>query len=226
MVVTPRWPAPRSQCVIGVPRSLVDKPSPGARPIAPLLQLLRGLERDLQRADERAYKLRLALAEIDRAIGADAAGRLTPVVKDALRRAASGQRERAHAASLRVQAEGGMRRLDVRVRATGDASVRADDGKWFDLPRVLANLLLVLASAVGTGTDGFPMWLPMEKVVEQIGRKAGTKPSRRSLTQAIYRLRGVLSANGLNPYLIQVDRKRGLRLLVRRESADGQPGKA
>jgi len=182
------------------------------------MRMHRGLCRDLQRADERAYVLGMALAALDRAIAADATGRLTAVADDALRLAAKARRDRVRAASLRAQAEGGVRRLDVRVRATGGASVRADEGKWFELPGVLANLLLVLASAVGTGADGFPGWQPIEQVVEQIGRKIGKNPSRRAVTQAVYRLRGTLGANGLNPYLLQVDRRQGLRFLVRRES--------
>ncbi len=160
----------------------------------------------------------IALASIERALAADATGRLAAVASDALRLAARTQRERARDASLRAIAEGGVRRLDIRPRTTGGANVRADDSKWFELPGVLANLLLVLISVVGSGADGFPVWQTVEKVIDQIERKIGKKPSRRSVTQAVYRLRAVLTANGLSPYLLQVDRRRGLRFLVRRES--------
>jgi DNA-binding winged helix-turn-helix (wHTH) protein len=59
-------------------------------------------------------------------------------------------------------------------------------------------------------------WKTFESVTEAVGRRAGKKLTRHALTQAVYRLRRTFLINGVNPFLVQTNRRAGgLRLAVR-----------
>ena len=194
------------------PRASRRRRSEPGDPIERLARLLKRLCRHLSQAEELADAMAFELQAVKRALEADASGRLSAVADEAVRHARPTKVHR-HAASLRVAAEDGAR-LDFRTRARGDAMVRVDDGKWFELPPTLARLLWVLAYGAAAGTDGFPAWQTFETVADQLARKAGRKPTRRAITQAVYRLRGVMAESAVNPFLLQVDRQRGLRFLL------------
>lgn len=188
----------------------------GVAAIDRLSRLLRHLQRDIARAEERADEIAFEIVALQRAVRADATGRLSKIAGEALQLARDARRRRRRQEAIRNAAVCGARKVDIRMMARGGAAVRFDDGKAIDLPRTVASLLRVLVYAAVPGADGFPEWQSFETVSAELGKKTGRKPSHHAVTQIVYRLRQMLADGGVNPFLVQVNRRRGLRLLVRK----------
>ena len=188
----------------------------GIAAIDRLARLLRSLQRDIARAEERADEVAFEILALQRSVRADATGRLATIADDALRLAQEARRRRRRVLAIRNAAACGVRTVEIRAIARGGSAVRFDGGKSVELPRTVANLLRVLVYAAAPGTDGFLEWQSFDTVRAHLGKKTGAKPSHHAVTQVVYRLRQLLTDGGVNPYLLQVNRRRGLRLLVRR----------
>jgi hypothetical protein len=177
-----------------------------------LSRRVRRLTRLALALQELAVDVSTELSVIRRTLDADASGRLQKVVECALLQAANARRLEV----LRAAAAG-ARSLEFRPERNGGAMVRIDEGKWFHLSRADARLLRVVAAASADERDGFPAWQTYEQVVRQVERKGAAQPTRRSITESVYRIRQALRAADLNPYLVQVDGRSGrLRFLLRR----------
>jgi hypothetical protein len=160
---------------------------------------------------ELAVDLETELAIVRRTLAADGSGRFSAAVECGLLRAAQLRQQDA----LRAAATG-ARTIETRPLSNGAALVRIDESEWFKLSRADARLLHVLTHVGGWEADGFPSWLTYEQVGEELGRKAGVRPTHRALVESVYRVRRALKAVDLNPYLLSVDRGAGrLRFLLR-----------
>lgn len=121
---------------------------------------------------------------------------------------------------LRRVAEAGASGLDIKSRADGPCEVRIDGGKQFLLPPLLADLLSVLSTEGDFGGDGLVGWKTLDEVAILLAKKSGRKFTRHTVTQNIYRLRKELfGRGGVNPFLVQTNRRRGVRFALRRRPA-------
>ena len=126
-----------------------------------------------------------------------------------------GQR-RAH---LRLLADSGATTLEIKPRADGLSEVRIDAGKSFSLPPLLADLLAVLSVNGAASDDGLVGWKTIDEVAILLGKRSSRRLSRHAVTQSIYRLRKELFSRGeVNPYLVQTNRRRGLRFALKQRN--------
>lgn len=121
--------------------------------------------------------------------------------------------------NLRRLAEGGVAYVEIRPRADGLSDVRVDGGKQFTLPPTLADLLHVLATSGGTSEDDLVGWKTTDEVAILLGKLSGRRFTRHGVAQNVHRLRReLLERGGANPFLIQTNRRRGLRFALRRRT--------
>ena len=121
---------------------------------------------------------------------------------------------------LRYLASAGASSLEVRPQPDGAAEVRIDGGKRFTLPPTLADLLSALAMDNSRGDDGLVGWKSLKEIGEYLSRQSGKPVGKRAITQNVYRLRKELfERGGVNPYLIQTNRRRGFRFALRCKTA-------
>jgi hypothetical protein len=98
------------------------------------------------------------------------------------------------------------------------ADIRIDGGKQFSLPPTLADLLTALSIDNGLSDDEFVGWKTLGEVAEYLARRSGRPVTKRAITQNVYRLRKELfDRGGVNPYLVQTNRRRGVRFAFRRK---------
>jgi hypothetical protein len=120
---------------------------------------------------------------------------------------------------LRYLAETGASSLVITSRPDGNAEIRIDGGKRFTLPPTLADLLSALAIDNGAGDDVIVGWKTLKEIGEYLAKQTGSPVSKRAITQNVYRLRKELfDRGGVNPYLVQTNRRRGLRFALRRKT--------
>ncbi|HSB08830.1 MAG TPA: hypothetical protein VLM38_04925 [Blastocatellia bacterium] len=118
---------------------------------------------------------------------------------------------------LRHLAESGASSLEIRTRPDGTATVRIDGGKQFTLPPTLADLITALSIDNGPGDDAFVGWKSVKEVADYLTKQSGKPVTKRAITQNLYRLRKELfDRGGVNPYLVQSNRRRGIRFALRR----------
>jgi hypothetical protein len=121
---------------------------------------------------------------------------------------------------LRYLAEAGISSLEIKARADGMADVRIDGGKQFTLPPALADLMTALSIDNGLSDDAFVGWKNLAEIAEYLAGRAGKPVSKRAITQNVYRLRRELfDRGGVNPYLVQTNRRRGIRFALRRKAS-------
>jgi hypothetical protein len=121
-------------------------------------------------------------------------------------------------AQLRLLADSGATVLEIKPRSDGSSEVRIDAGRIFTLPPALGDLLSVLSLAGAASDDGLVGWKTIDEVAVLLGKKSGRRFSRHAVTQGIYRLRKELfNRGGANPYLIQTNRRRGVRFALRQK---------
>jgi len=113
-------------------------------------------------------------------------------------------------------AESGASSLEINARTDGMADVRVDGGNQFTLPPMLADLMTALSMDNGRSEDAFVGWKTVSEITDYLTRQQGKPVSRRAITQNVYRLRRELfDRGGVNPYLVQSNRLRGMRLALR-----------
>jgi hypothetical protein len=121
--------------------------------------------------------------------------------------------------SLRYLADAGAAMLEIKTRPDGMADVRIDGGKSFTLPPTLADLITALSIDNGQCEDAFVGWKTFREVADYLSRQSNKPVTKRAITQNIYRLRRELfDRGGVNPYLIQTNRRRGIRFALRRKT--------
>jgi hypothetical protein len=119
---------------------------------------------------------------------------------------------------LRYLAESGTSLLEIKARPDGMADVRIDGGKQFTLPPTLADLMTALSIDNGLSEDAFVGWKTVKEIADYLTKQSGKPVSRRAITQNVYRLRRELfDRGGVNPYLVQTNRRRGIRFALRRK---------
>jgi len=124
---------------------------------------------------------------------------------------------------LRLMAETGATTLEIRPRSDGQSDVRIDAGKSFTLPPLLADLLAVLATHGVPADDRLIGWKTIDEVAILLGKKSGKVFTKHAITQGLYRLRKeIFNRGGANPYLIQTNRRRGVRFLLKQKSRTGE----
>lgn len=117
---------------------------------------------------------------------------------------------------LRYLAETGASSLEIRARPDGMSDIRIDGGKQFTLPPALADLMTALSIDNGPGDGGFIGWKTIKEIAGYLSGQSGKPVSKRAVTQNVYRLRKELfDRGGVNPYLVQTNRRRGLRFALR-----------
>ena len=120
---------------------------------------------------------------------------------------------------LRYLAESGSSLLEIKARPDGMADVRIDGGKQFRLPPTLADLMNALSVDNGVSDDDFVGWKTLGEVAEYLAGRSGRPVTKRAITQNVYRLRKELfDRGGVNPYLVQTNRRRGVRFALRRKA--------
>jgi hypothetical protein len=118
---------------------------------------------------------------------------------------------------LRYLAESGASTLEIKSLPDGSAIVRIDGGKEFTLPPMLVDLMSALSIDNGQRDDAFVGWKTVMEVAEFLTKRSGKPATKRAITQNLYRLRRELfDRGGVNPYLVQTNRRRGLRFALRR----------
>ncbi|HZM87508.1 MAG TPA: hypothetical protein VFF31_13380 [Blastocatellia bacterium] len=121
---------------------------------------------------------------------------------------------------LRYLAESGSTSLEIRSRPDGTADVRIDGGKQFTLPPTLADLMTALSIDNGFSEDTLVGWKTLGEIAEYLAGRSGKPVTKRSITQNVYRLRRELfDRGGVNPYLVQTNRRRGVRFALRRKAS-------
>jgi hypothetical protein len=184
-----------------------------ARLIRRLARRQESLRRRLSKLEEDADSLALDLTslaeEVDGGIVAWAADRPQPLAP-----AASGAEARA---ALRRTAETGVVSVRLAPRSDGSADVAVDEGASFLLPPTLADLLSILASTRNTDPgDGLVGWKTIDEIARLLEKKSGRSFSVHAVTQQIYRLRRELfERGGINPWLVQTNRRLGARFALR-----------
>lgn len=181
-----------------------------------LAHKVRRLTRLALALQELAVDVSEELTVIRRTLDADASGRLESVVESALRQASNARRLEV----LRAAAAG-ARTMDLRAVHNGSAMVRIDDGKWFRLSRADSRLLRVVALATPNSIDGFPAWQTYEQVTIQLARMGAAPPTRRAITESVYRIRQALKAADLNPQLLKVEARSGRMRFLLHGGANG-----
>lgn len=117
---------------------------------------------------------------------------------------------------LRYLAETGASSLEIRARPDGMSDIRIDGGKQFTLPPTLADLMTALSIDNGAGDGGFVGWKTLKEIADYLAGQSGKPVSKRAVTQNVYRLRKELfDRGGVNPYLVQTNRRRGFRFALR-----------
>lgn len=115
-------------------------------------------------------------------------------------------------------AESGVSSLEIKPRPDGMADIRIDGGKRFTLSPTLADLMTALSIDNGLSDDSLVGWKPVKEIAEYLSTQSGRPVSKRAITQSVYRLRKELfDRGGVNPYLVQTNRRRGIRLALRRK---------
>lgn len=119
---------------------------------------------------------------------------------------------------LRYLAESGTALLEIKARPDGMADIRIDGGKQFTLPPTLADLMNALSIDNGLSDDAFVGWKTVKEIAAYLTKQSGKPVSKRAITQNVYRLRKELfDRGGVNPYLVQTNRRRGVRFALRRK---------
>jgi len=169
----------------------------------------------LSRAEEIADSLALELAQLeeDVAAGFEGSGLLRPSRLAAAAPAAAGS-------VLRRTAEAGVASIEIEARPDGSFDVSVDGGKAFGLPPALGDLLSILVIDSGHSEDDLVGWKTVDEVAILLAKRIGKPVRRHAATQHVYRLRRELFARGgVNPFLVQTNRRLGARFALRRPPA-------
>lgn len=177
----------------------------------------RNLLSKISNAELLADNIALGLSRIEKCLET---GELAPLLeneKPALQKERGQRREH-----LRLLADSGATTLEIKPRSDGLSEVRIDAGKRFSLPPLLADLLSVLSISGAPSDDGLVGWKTIDEVAILLAKRSSRRFSRHAVTQSIYRLRKELfSRGGANPYLVQTNRRRGVRFALKQKNRSG-----
>jgi hypothetical protein len=185
---------------------------------AEILSLLHALQRRhklllarISRAEVLAEAIEL---DIEQLLAQVEAGTLAPADVNGAVNGARKRPEVNHA--LRHTAPGAF---SVEFDSCADGSVKVCiDGREFTLSPTLADLLAVLCEDTGRSPDGVIGWKSIDEVIGLLKKKTGRQLTRHGVTQNVHRLRQELLKVGVNPYLVQTNRRCGLRFALRPRS--------
>jgi hypothetical protein len=122
---------------------------------------------------------------------------------------------------LRRAAEAGVASVTLERRSDGSADARIDAGAPFRLAPGLADLLSVLVTDTEDSVDALVGWKRLDEVAMLLAQKGGRSMTRHGVTQKVHRLRHeLLQRGGVNPFLVQTNRRRGVRFALRRRPAE------
>jgi hypothetical protein len=117
----------------------------------------------------------------------------------------------------KIAAVCGVGAIDLHEIDSKHVRVVVDRTHGFELPRAVAEVLEIVISAPGAASDGFAPWIEIPAIQARLEKKRGKRPSRHSVTQAIYCVRYLLKRKvGLPSRLIETCRRRGVRVRLRR----------
>lgn len=102
--------------------------------------------------------------------------------------------------------------------SNGSAEVLIEGCKPFRVPKHVADLLAVLIEDRGCGKDGLAAWRPVEEVMAELGIR-----KRHAFDTMVYRLRQEIQKADGNPYWIQRNARRDIRIAVRRDRPADAP---
>ncbi|MCZ6696344.1 MAG: hypothetical protein O7A63_07385 [Acidobacteria bacterium] len=108
--------------------------------------------------------------------------------------------------------------LQMKARRDGSSSVRIDGGGPFRLTRTLTAILRILVTGGDDDRKTPAGWKTKEEIARLLEKRLGRNFHPHAVANLIHRLRGALEHNGLSRDLLRTDRKRGARLVVRREA--------
>jgi hypothetical protein len=161
----------------------------------------------ISRAEELADQIACDLADLERLLSVDPAGRRPHVRPKRVRELAG--------ASMNARVS------EVLIKRRDDdwGLVSLDGVTEFALPPMLTDLLAILCADAEPSADDLVAWKTLDEVAKRLGKKIGRPFSRHAVTQHVYRLRRELFARGgANPLLVQTNRRRGVRMALRRSS--------
>ena len=122
---------------------------------------------------------------------------------------------------LRKIAQTGIGKIIITRQTDGSGIIEIDGAAVFELSPKLADLLDLLVSSAEVADDGFPAFVTYAKIRSAVGihhGKKGATSSNHPAVQLVHRLRKAFEKAGLNPFFVDSDRARGVRILVRRRS--------
>jgi hypothetical protein len=185
-----------------------------------LVELIHDLARRFRMLKDRIARADLLLDAIDQDLATliesiEAAARAHPDIDYIVESRRSRGRARQ---SLMQTSKSGVSLLVIIPRPDGLSDVQIDSGKEFTLPPLLADVLTILAMDSDCIDDGLVGWKTLDEVAILLEKKAGRRFNKHSVTQTVYRLRKELfSRGGINPYLVQSNRRQGVRFALRRK---------
>lgn len=106
--------------------------------------------------------------------------------------------------------------LEMTMGRDGSSQVRVDGSEPFRLARSPSELLRILAADGDEGDGSIVGWKRKSDVIMQMEKRMGRRFHRHTLDNLVHRLRLRLEEMGLHPRLLETDRRRGMRLKVRR----------
>jgi hypothetical protein len=112
--------------------------------------------------------------------------------------------------------------LVVRRLPNGSADVQIDGGVFFRLSCRLADCLIYLSSEDGTTDDALVPWKTRDDLVAWLTEKTNRQIPRRYINNLIHLLRATFRRAGLNPQLMQTNKK-GVRFALRSRRNKGEP---
>jgi hypothetical protein len=128
---------------------------------------------------------------------------------------ARGRRSPAEQRVMRAEAEAGVASVQIRPQADGAGEVSVNGRKSFRLAPNLRILLAVLIAPGPCADDGLIGWQANAKVATALNKHTGGTLSPSAVPRLVYRLRNAFRDAGENWYLIQTNRRRGVRVALR-----------
>lgn len=177
------------------------------------------LHRALVREEERADSLLQNIIALEKNLPAEGGPPPTAPAGPAAPAAAPAE----SAFLLKLMAQSGVAKLEFEWLADGAALVRVDGGKAFALPPTVAAFLETLAQDKANSDERLVGWKSREDVRATMQERMRREFSRHAIEELLRRLRAVLTAGGVNPFLIQTHPQFGLRFALRRVRACDEP---
>jgi hypothetical protein len=116
---------------------------------------------------------------------------------------------------LRIDAARGVN--SVWITWNNDVADVTIDGRQMRLSKVMGHALDILTFFSELGEGGFPLFIDSKAFGRELGhRTGGTYLKPHKIRMQLYRLRTSLSENGVNPWLLEMPPRGGVRFRCRR----------